>query len=94
MATNPPPMLRQTAAATQSRREKRGERYKLRFRRHRLGDSDVEVSDVTIGTMTFGNQNDADDARAQLDLCFERGVNAVDTAEVRECSLFWFVSTL
>ena len=48
----------------------------------RLGDSDLRVSAVCLGTMTFGQQNDETEARAQLDLAFERGVNFIDTAEM------------
>ena len=48
----------------------------------RLGDSDLEVSAVCLGTMTFGQQNSAAEAHAQLDYAFERGVNFVDTAEM------------
>jgi len=49
----------------------------------RLGGSGVEVSEVTLGTMTWGRQNSEADAHAQLDVAFsELGINAVDTAEL------------
>lgn len=40
------------------------------------------VSRACLGTMTFGGQADAAAAASMLDLCLERGVNFVDTANV------------
>ena len=48
----------------------------------RLGTSDLEVSRICLGTMTFGEQNTQDQAHAQLDYALERGVNFIDTAEM------------
>ncbi|MEM7293908.1 MAG: NADP(H)-dependent aldo-keto reductase [Pseudomonadota bacterium] len=48
----------------------------------RLGTTDIEVSVICLGTMTFGEQNSESDAHAQLDLAVERGVNFIDTAEM------------
>jgi aryl-alcohol dehydrogenase-like predicted oxidoreductase len=48
----------------------------------RLGDSDLKVSAICLGTMTFGQQNDEAEAHAQLDLALARGVNFIDTAEM------------
>lgn len=48
----------------------------------RLGASDLQVSPICLGTMTFGQQNTEPEAHAQLDLAFERGVNFIDTAEL------------
>jgi aryl-alcohol dehydrogenase-like predicted oxidoreductase len=47
-----------------------------------LGDTDLRVSRVCLGTMTFGEQNSPEEAFAQLDLALERGVNFIDTAEI------------
>lgn len=47
-----------------------------------LGTSDLSVSNVCLGTMTFGEQNDETSAHAQLDLAVEMGVNFIDTAEM------------
>ncbi len=47
-----------------------------------LGNSDLRVSRVGLGTMTFGQQNSEAEAHAQLDFAFERGVNFIDTAEM------------
>ena len=47
-----------------------------------LGDSDLNVSRVCLGTMTYSQDNTEAEAFAQLDYAFERGVNFVDTAEL------------
>lgn len=48
----------------------------------RLGDSDLHVSALSLGTMTFGEQNSEADAHAQLNLAVSRGVNFIDAAEM------------
>lgn len=47
-----------------------------------LGQTDVEVSRICLGTMTWGEQNSEAEAHEQLDLAVERGVNFIDTAEM------------
>ncbi|WP_295958931.1 aldo/keto reductase [Rhodoferax sp.] len=47
-----------------------------------LGQSDLQVTAVCLGTMTFGEQVDEAHAHAILDRSLERGVNFVDTAEI------------
>ena len=55
-----------------------------------LGRSGLKVSVLTMGTMTFGGggkfakvgNTGVDDARRQIDLCLEAGVNLIDTADV------------
>src|SRR5512135_3350478 len=47
-----------------------------------LGSSDLKVSALALGTMTFGEQNKEAEAHAQLDYAFGRGVNFIDTAEM------------
>jgi aryl-alcohol dehydrogenase-like predicted oxidoreductase len=47
-----------------------------------LGQSDLFVTPVCLGTMTFGEQVGEPDARAILDRAIERGVNFLDTAEM------------
>jgi aryl-alcohol dehydrogenase-like predicted oxidoreductase len=47
-----------------------------------LGGSDLHVSALSLGTMTFGEQNSEADAHAQLDLAVSRGVNLIDAAEM------------
>lgn len=48
----------------------------------RLGQSDLEVTKICLGTMTFGEQNTEADAHAQLDYAIGRGINFIDTAEM------------
>jgi aryl-alcohol dehydrogenase-like predicted oxidoreductase len=48
----------------------------------RLADSDLEVSALCLGTMTFGEQNTAAEAFEQLDMALDHGVNFIDTAEM------------
>uniref|UniRef100_A0A6T7HFX3 NADP-dependent oxidoreductase domain-containing protein n=1 Tax=Attheya septentrionalis TaxID=420275 RepID=A0A6T7HFX3_9STRA len=48
-----------------------------------LGSSDLQVSKVCMGTMTFGEQNTLEEGVEQLNLAFdEYGVNMLDTAEM------------
>jgi aryl-alcohol dehydrogenase-like predicted oxidoreductase len=47
-----------------------------------LGESDLSVSALSLGTMTFGEQNSEAEAHAQLNLAVARGVNLIDTAEM------------
>ncbi|XP_031484445.1 uncharacterized protein LOC116253653 [Nymphaea colorata] len=47
----------------------------------KLGDSDLQISEVTLGTMTFGEQNTEKEAHELLSYAFECGVNILDTAE-------------
>jgi aryl-alcohol dehydrogenase-like predicted oxidoreductase len=51
----------------------------MQFRR--LGTSAIVVSDICMGTMTFGSQVDEAQAHRVLDACFEAGINFYDTAE-------------
>lgn len=48
----------------------------------RLGKTDLRVSEIGLGTMTWGSQNTREDAFAQMDYAFENGVNFFDTAEL------------
>ena len=47
-----------------------------------LGRSDLHVTPICLGTMTFGEQVGEADAHAILDRALERGVNFIDTAEL------------
>ena len=47
-----------------------------------LGQSDLQVTPICLGTMTFGEQVDEATAHAILDRSLERGVNFIDTAEM------------
>ncbi|MCT4333905.1 aldo/keto reductase [Paracoccus sp. YLB-12] len=48
----------------------------------KLGGSDVEVSEICLGTMTFGSQTAEPDAHAQLDRAADAGISFIDTAEM------------
>lgn len=48
----------------------------------KLGSSDLDVSRICLGTMTFGEQNTEAQAHDQLDYALERGINFIDTAEM------------
>ena len=52
----------------------------MRYRK--LGTTDLEVSVICLGTMTFGEQNTQQDGFNQMDYALERGVNFFDTAEL------------
>lgn len=47
-----------------------------------LPNTDIKVSKVCLGTMTFGEQNTESEAHSQLDYAVEKGVNFIDTAEM------------
>ena len=47
-----------------------------------LGRTNVNVSLITLGTMTWGEQNTEAEAHAQLDYATERGINLIDVAEM------------
>jgi aryl-alcohol dehydrogenase-like predicted oxidoreductase len=55
-----------------------------------LGSSGLQISALTLGTMTFGGQGnfakvgdtDLDGARRQIDMCLDAGINLIDTADV------------
>lgn len=49
---------------------------------HQLGHSDLRVSEICLGTMTFGEQNSLADASQQLDYALSVGINFIDTAEM------------
>jgi aryl-alcohol dehydrogenase-like predicted oxidoreductase len=48
----------------------------------KLGLSDLTVSGVCLGTMTFGTQNSEAEAHQQLDFALAQGINFIDTAEM------------
>jgi len=50
--------------------------------KRRLGRTDLHVSRICLGTMTWGQQNTEAEGHAQMDLAFARGVNFLDTAEL------------
>lgn len=48
----------------------------------KLGTTDIDVSIIALGTMTWGEQNTQSEAHTQLDYAIGQGVNLVDTAEM------------
>lgn len=48
----------------------------------KLGNTDIDVSLIGLGTMTWGQQNTEAEAHEQLDYALERGINFIDTAEM------------
>ena len=48
----------------------------------KLGTTDIDVSVICLGTMTWGGQNNQSEAFDQMDYAFEKGINFFDTAEM------------
>jgi len=48
----------------------------------KLGASDLQVSEICLGTMTWGEQNTEAEAHAQIEWALARGINFIDTAEM------------
>ena len=48
----------------------------------KLGNTDIKVSALTLGTMTYGDQNTEQEAHEQLDYAVAQGINFIDTAEM------------
>ena len=48
----------------------------------KLGNTDINVSVICLGTMTWGQQNTRDEAFEQMDYALSQGVNFIDTAEL------------
>ncbi len=48
----------------------------------KLGNTNLDVSLICLGTMTWGTQNSQEDAFDQMDYSLEKGVNFFDTAEI------------
>ncbi|KAF8401878.1 hypothetical protein HHK36_012828 [Tetracentron sinense] len=70
--------VKRTRSLKTSIRAKQGDNP-LQYRK--LGDSDLQISEITLGTMTFGEQNTEKEAHEILNYAVERGINALDTAE-------------
>ena len=48
----------------------------------KLGNTDIDVSTICLGTMTWGEQNTQKEAFQQMDYALDQGVNFWDTAEL------------
>ncbi|CAM3319878.1 NADP(H)-dependent aldo-keto reductase [Aequorivita lipolytica] len=47
-----------------------------------LPNTDLKISKLCLGTMTWGQQNSEEDAHEQLDFAIEKGINFIDCAEM------------
>jgi len=47
-----------------------------------LGRTGIKVSDMCLGTMTFGTQTSMDEGCRQIDMALDHGINFLDTAEM------------
>ena len=52
------------------------------MRYNSLGRTDIKVSNICLGTMTWGEQNSEQEAKQQLNYATDLGVNFIDTAEM------------
>jgi len=72
----------------------------------KLGNTNINVSSICLGTMTWGQQNSQKDAFEQMDYALDQGINFFDTAELysvpmkpetrgktSQCIGEWFVKT-
>ena len=50
--------------------------------KRKLGTTDIEVSSICLGTMTWGQQNTQDEGFEQMDYALDMGINFFDTAEM------------
>ena len=52
----------------------------MEFRK--LGHTDIQVSSICLGTMTWGEQNTEQEGHDQMDYAVDMGINFFDTAEM------------
>ena len=52
------------------------------MKKRKLGKTDLEVSEICLGTMTWGEQNTESEGHAQMDYALDNGINFFDTAEM------------
>ena len=50
--------------------------------KRKLGKTDIEVSKICLGTMTWGEQNTESEGHQQMDYALDMGINFFDTAEM------------
>jgi len=48
----------------------------------KLGNTNLNVSTICLGTMTWGEQNSQEEGFEQMDYALEKGINFFDTAEL------------
>jgi len=49
---------------------------------NKLGNTDLDVSSICLGTMTWGEQNSQEEGFMQMDYALDQGINFFDTAEL------------
>lgn len=49
---------------------------------NQLGNTDLQVSELCLGSMTWGTQNTETEGHQQIDYAVEHGINIIDTAEM------------
>ena len=47
-----------------------------------MGRTGIQLSELCLGTMTFGNRTSEADAHAQIDMALDAGINCIDAAEL------------
>lgn len=52
------------------------------MKKRKLGKTDLKVSEICLGTMTWGQQNTESEGHAQMDYALDNGINFFDTAEM------------
>ena len=52
----------------------------MRFRK--LGNTDLDISIISLGAMTFGEQNSSSESFELMNFAVEKGINYFDTAEM------------
>ena len=52
------------------------------MKKRKLGKTDLKVSEICLGTMTWGEQNTESEGHAQMDYALDNGINFFDTAEM------------
>ena len=52
------------------------------MKKRKLGKTDLDVSEICLGTMTWGQQNTESEGHAQMDYALDNGINFFDTAEM------------
>lgn len=52
------------------------------MRTNKLGNTDLEISELCLGSMTWGAQNTVDEGCAQIDMALDYGINILDVAEM------------